>query len=39
MPLCIPCHREVTRIYKRNRRAGLRRVTMEFVKKKRGDKK
>jgi 5-methylcytosine-specific restriction endonuclease McrA len=35
MPLCIPCHREVTRIYKRNRRIGLRRVTMDFVKRKR----
>ena len=29
--LCVPCHREVTRIYRANRRRGLRRVTMEFV--------
>lgn len=35
MPLCVPCHKEVTRIYKRNRRRGLRRVTMEFVNMKR----
>lgn len=37
IPLCVPCHREVTRIYKRNRRRGLRRVTMEFVNRKRSD--
>jgi hypothetical protein len=37
MPLCVPCHKEVTRVYKRNRRRGLRRVTMEFVKFKRGE--
>lgn len=36
IPLCVPCHKELTRIYKKNRRRGLRRVTMEFVKKKRG---
>ena len=36
MPLCVPCHRELTRIYRRNRRRGLQRVTMEFVKVKRG---
>lgn len=35
IPLCVPCHREVTRVYRRNRRRGLRRVTMEFVKFKR----
>lgn len=35
IPLCMQCHREVTRIYKRNRRRGLRRVTMEFVRAKR----
>lgn len=35
IPLCIPCHREVTRVYKRNRRRGLRRVTMEYVRFKR----
>jgi len=35
IPLCVPCHREVTAIYKRNRRRGLRQVTMEFVNKKR----
>ena len=35
IPLCVPCHREVTKMYKRNRRRGLRRVTMEFVKMKR----
>ena len=38
IPLCVPCHREVTRVYRRNRRRGLRRVTMEFVKMKRGKK-
>jgi|SRR6478735_2733975 len=35
MPLCIKCHKEVTRIYRRNRRRGLRRVTLEFVAAKR----
>lgn len=35
IPLCVPCHKEVTRRYRRNRRRGLRRVTMEFVKYKR----
>jgi 5-methylcytosine-specific restriction endonuclease McrA len=35
IPLCVPCHREVTAIYKKNRRRGLARVTMEFVKVKR----
>lgn len=35
IPLCVPCHKEVTRVYKKNRRRGLRRVTMEFVKVKR----
>ena len=35
IPLCVPCHKEVTQIYKRNRRRGLRRVTMEFVSRKR----
>lgn len=37
IPLCVPCHKEVTKIYRRSRRRGLRRVTMEFVKKKRGN--
>ena len=35
IPLCVPCHRALTKVYKSNRRRGLRRVTMEFVKKKR----
>lgn len=35
IPLCVPCHKSLTKIYKRNRRRGLRRVTMEFVKAKR----
>lgn len=35
IPLCVPCHKQVTYIYKRSRRRGLRRVTMEFVKMKR----
>lgn len=35
IPLCVPCHRSVTKIYKSNRRRGLRRVTMEFVRAKR----
>src|SRR5690606_30076519 len=35
IPLCAPCHRQVTYIYRRSRRRGLRRVTMEFVKYKR----
>lgn len=35
IPLCVPCHKEVTKVYKRNRRRGLHRVTMEFVKYKR----
>jgi predicted HNH restriction endonuclease len=35
IPLCVPCHKELTRIYRSNRRRGLRRVTMEFVKSKR----
>ena len=35
IPLCVPCHRSVTKVYKSNRRRGLRRVTMEFVKTKR----
>jgi len=35
IPLCVPCHKSLTRTYKRNRRRGLRRVTMEFVKAKR----
>lgn len=33
--LCAECHRTVTKVYKRNRRRGLRRVTMEFVNAKR----
>ena len=33
--LCVRCHREVTYIYRRNRRRGLRRVTLEFVRAKR----
>jgi 5-methylcytosine-specific restriction endonuclease McrA len=37
IPLCVPCHREVTKVYKRNRRRGLSRVTMEFVKFKRAE--
>jgi 5-methylcytosine-specific restriction endonuclease McrA len=36
IPLCVPCHKEVTRLYRRNRRRGLRHVTMEFVKMRRG---
>lgn len=32
MPLCADCHKTVTTIYRRNRRRGLRRVTMEYVK-------
>jgi 5-methylcytosine-specific restriction endonuclease McrA len=35
MPLCMDCHRDVTRIYRRNRRRGLRRVTLEYVYSKR----
>lgn len=35
IPLCMSCHREITRIYKRNRRRGLRRVTIEYVRAKR----
>lgn len=35
MVLCKECHDEVTKIYRRSRRRGLRRVTMEFVKIKR----
>lgn len=35
IPLCVPCHKALTKIYKRNRRRGLRRVSMEFVKVKR----
>lgn len=38
MPLCMSCHREVTVIYKRNRRRGLRRVTLEYVQKMRNKK-
>jgi predicted HNH restriction endonuclease len=34
IPLCVPCHREVTYLYRRNRRRGLRRVTMEFLQSK-----
>lgn len=37
IPLCVDCHKQVTRMYRRNRRKGLRRVTMEFVKMKRGE--
>jgi 5-methylcytosine-specific restriction endonuclease McrA len=33
--LCVKCHREVTAIYRKNRRRGLRRVTLEFVRAKR----
>lgn len=29
--LCVICHREVTAIYRKNRRRGLRTVTMEYV--------
>lgn len=32
IPLCMPCHRSVTKIYRSNRRRGLRRVTMEYVR-------
>lgn len=32
MPLCMPCHREVTKLYRSNRRRGLRRVTLEFIR-------
>lgn len=39
MPLCVQCHREVTWIYKRNRRRGLRRVTLEYVRAKRAEQK
>jgi len=39
IPLCIKCHREVTKIYRRNRRRGLRRVTMEYIKIKQRSKK
>jgi predicted HNH restriction endonuclease len=35
MPLCQNCHREVTREYRRNRRRGLRVVTIEYVRRKR----
>lgn len=31
MPLCQACHRSVTKIYRSNRRRGLRRVTLEYV--------
>ena len=31
IPLCVSCHKDVTRIYRRNRRRGLRRVTMEYI--------
>ncbi len=37
--LCITCHREVTAIYRKNRRRGLRRVTLEYVAKKRSKRK
>lgn len=38
IPLCVPCHREVTRLYRGpgGRQKGNLRVTMEFVKSKRG---
>lgn len=34
LPLCVPCHKEVTRLYRQpgGRQRGNRRVTMEFVK-------
>jgi 5-methylcytosine-specific restriction endonuclease McrA len=35
IPLCMDCHRSVTKIYRSNRRRGLRRVTIEYVKAKR----
>jgi 5-methylcytosine-specific restriction endonuclease McrA len=35
MPLCVDCHRSVTKIYRSNRRRGLRRVTIEYVQMKR----
>lgn len=31
IPLCVKCHKEVTRIYRKNRYRGLHRVTMEYV--------
>jgi len=33
MGLCVKHHKAVTTIYRRNRRRGLRRVTMEYVTK------
>lgn len=39
IPLCVPCHKEVTALYKRNRRRGLMRVTLEFVKMKKSRRK
>lgn len=36
--LCAKHHRAVTRIYRRNRRRGLRRVTMEYVQRVRNGK-
>lgn len=36
--LCVSCHREVTAIYRKNRRRGLRRVTLEYVYSKRNKK-
>lgn len=35
IPLCAACHKSVTKIYRSNRRRGLRRVTMEYVRAKR----
>jgi 5-methylcytosine-specific restriction endonuclease McrA len=37
IPLCVPCHKELTAVYKKKRSRGLRIVTMEFVKKKRAN--
>lgn len=31
MGLCYGCHKDVTTFYRRNRRYGLRRITMEYV--------
>ena len=35
IPLCMDCHMSVTKIYRSNRRRGLRRVTIEYVQTKR----
>lgn len=40
IPLCVPCHKEITRLYRTpgGRQKGNRRVTMEFVRRKRQEK-